>query len=182
MKFILNIQYKALYLLLSLIIISCSKDDEPEPINEEELITTVQLTFKAAGTTDQIVRWREGSNNSDIITLAANTQYEVGIVFLDESDPSDIEDITEEVKEEADEHQVFYEFSQLNIGLEQSSSDTLDSNQNPVYINSLWNTSEVGSGTVTVYLIHEPVTKSSSTRDGFAGETDVAVDFLITIE
>tara|TARA_B110000114_G_scaffold36818_1_gene38379 strand:+ start:936 stop:1196 length:261 start_codon:yes stop_codon:yes gene_type:complete len=86
------------------------------------------------------------------------------------------------VKEEADEHQVFYEFSQLNIGLEQSSSDTLDSNQNPVYINSLWNTSEVGSGTVRVYLIHEPVTKSSSTRDGFAGETDVAVDFLITIE
>ena len=181
MKFILNIQYKTLYLLLSLLIISCSKED-PEPINEEELITTVQLTLKSPGITDQIVRWQEGSNNSDIISLAANTQYEVEIIFLDESDPSDIEDITEEVKEEADEHQVFYEFSQLNIGLEQSSSDTLDSNQNPVYINSLWNTSEVGSGTVRVYLIHEPVTKSSSTRDGFAGETDVTVDFPIIIE
>ena len=97
MKFILNIQYKTLYLLLSLLIISCSKED-PEPINEEELITTVQLTFKTPGITDQIVRWQEGSNNSDIISLAANTQYEVEIIFLDESDPSDIEDITEEVK------------------------------------------------------------------------------------
>ena len=181
MKFILNIQYKALYLLLSLLIISCSKED-PEPINEEELITTVQLTFKTPGITDQIVRWQEGSNNSDIISLAANTQYEVEIIFLDESDPSDIEDITEEVKEEADEHQVFYQFSQLNISLEQSSSDTLDSNQNPLFVNSLWNTSEVGTGTVRVYLIHEPVTKSSPTRDGFAGETDVTVDFPIIIE
>ena len=181
MKFILNIQYKTLYLLLSLLIISCSKDD-PEPINEEELITTVQLTFKSPGITDQTVRWQEGSNNSDIISLAANTQYEVEIIFLDESDPSDIEDITEEVKEEADEHQVFYQFSQLNISLEQSSSDTLDSNQNPLFVNSLWNTSEVGTGTVRVYLIHEPVTKSSSTRDGFAGETDVTVDFPIIIE
>ncbi|MDA9586962.1 type 1 periplasmic binding fold superfamily protein [Flavobacteriaceae bacterium] len=181
MKFSLNIQYKTLYLLLSLLIISCSKDD-PEPINEEELITTVQLTFKSPGITDQTVRWQEGSNNSDIISLAANTQYEVEIIFLDESDPSDIEDITEEVKEEADEHQVFYQFSQLNISLGQSSSDTLDSNQNPLYVNSLWNTSEAGSGTVRVYLIHEPVTKSSSTRDGFAGETDVTVDFPINIE
>ena len=181
MKFILNIQYKTLYLLLSLLIISCSKED-PEPINEEELITTVQLTFKSPGITDQTVRWQEGSNNSDIISLAANTQYEVEIIFLDESDPSDIEDITEEVKEEADEHQVFYQFSQLNISLGQSSSDTLDSNQNPLFVNSLWNTSEVGTGTVRVYLIHEPVTKSSSTRDGFAGETDVTVDFPIIIE
>ena len=181
MKFILNIQYKTLYLLLSLLIISCSKED-PEPINEEELITTVQLTFKTPGITDQIVRWREGSDNSDIISLAANTQYEVEIIFLDESDPGDIEDITEEVKEEADEHQIFYQFSQLNISLEQSSSDTLDSNQNPLFVNSLWNTSEVGTGTVRVYLIHEPVTKSSSTRDGFAGETDVTVDFPIIIE
>ena len=136
MKFILNIQYKTLCLLLSLLIISCSKED-PEPINEEELITTVQLTFKTPGITDQIVRWQEGFNNSDIISLAANTQYEVEIIFLDESDPSDIEDITEEVKEEADEHQIFYQFSQLNISLEQSSSDTLDSNQNPLFVNSL---------------------------------------------
>ena len=181
MKFILNFHYKTLYLLFSLIIISCSKE-EPEIISEEELITTVQFTFRTPGITDQIVRWQEGSNNSDIIFLTANTQYEVEIIFLDESDPGDIEDITEEVKEEADEHQIFYQFSQLNISLEQSSSDTLDSNQNPLFVNSLWNTSEAGSGTVRVYLIHEPVTKSSSTRDGFAGETDVTVDFPINIE
>ena len=181
MKFILNFHYKTLYLLFSLIIISCSKE-EPEIISEEELITTVQLIFRTPGITYQIVRWQEGSKDSDIIFLTANTQYEVEIIFLDESDPGDIEDITEEVKEEADEHQIFYQFSQLNISLEQSSSDTLDSNQNPLFINSLWNTSEVGTGTVRVYLIHEPVTKSSSTRDGFAGETDVTVDFPIIIE
>jgi len=38
---------------------------------------------------------------------------QVEISFLNNSDPSDIENVTLEVIEEADEHQVFYEFAEV---------------------------------------------------------------------
>ena len=96
-------------------------------------------------------------------------------------DLDDTEDITEEVREEAEEHQVFYEFSGVDVSYTSGQGDTLDSENNPLYINSLWSASASGSGTVTVYLIHEPVSKTSTDRNGFGGETDVQVDFPIVI-
>jgi len=83
---------------------------------------------------------------------------------------------------EADEHQVFFEFSGVPIEFCQAVSDVLDTNQNPLYINSLWSTSSPGSGAVRVYLIHEPIQKNSSDRNGFGGETDVEVDFSILVK
>jgi hypothetical protein len=169
-----------LLLILLITISSCSKDT-PEVVNEEELITTIELNFSTQGEPDQTVRWETEAANSAEIVLKSNTEYDVQITFLDESDPSDIENINAEIIEEADEHQVFYEFSGVSVTYGQGTSDTLDSDQNPVYINSIWNTSDVNSGVVRVFLIHEPTTKSSTTRDGFGGETDVSVDIPIRI-
>jgi hypothetical protein len=169
-------------LLAATFLTSCSPD-EPEAILEQELITTVELTFRSSSEVDQIVRWSTTSANSESITLKANSEYQVEIAFYDESDPADIEDITEEVIEEADEHQVFYEFSGITIPFVQGGSDALDEDQNPVFIHTVWSTGEIGNGVVSVYLIHEPTTKTSTSRDGFGGETDVAVDIpLVVIE
>ena len=93
-----------------------------------------------------------------------------------------MENITNEVKKEADEHQIFYEFSGVAIEFEQAPSDVLDSYQNPLYVNTLWSTSNSGSGVVRVYLIHEPIQKTGSARSDFGGETDIAVDFTLQIE
>jgi len=76
---------------------------------------------------------------------------------------------------------VFFEFSGVTISYVQSDSDPLDSNQNPVFINTVWSTSVASSGIVRAFLIHEPTTKNSTTRNGFGGETDVSVDIPIRI-
>ena len=177
---IISYTKNTLLFLFLISVSSCSKDT-PEVVNEEELITTVVLNFSTQGEPDQTVRWETEAANSAEIILKANAEYDVQITFLDESDPNDIENINEEIIEEADEHQVFYEFSGVSVTYGQGSSDALDSNQNPVYINSIWNTSAANSGIVRVFLIHEPTTKSSTTRDGFGGETDVSVDIPIRI-
>ena len=123
----------------------------------------------------------EEDNSSKLINLKANTEYQVGISFLDETDPSDVEDITEEVIEEADDHQVFYDFSDVSISYSSGTNDTIDSDGNPVYLNSLWTASSSGSGIVQAFLIHEPTSKTGTSRDSFGGETDVAIDIPITI-
>lgn len=171
-------------LLASLTLISlfgsCTKED-PELVEEQELITTVVLTLSTSDGSNQLVRWTLDSSETPTITLQANQEYEVSVSFLDESDPEEIENITQEVREEADEHQVFYEFSGVTVSYISGQGDTLDMDENPLYINSLWRANASGSGTVTVYLIHEPVTKTSTSRSGFGGETDVQVDFPIVI-
>ena len=58
---------------------------------------------------------------------------------------------------------------------------TSDSANNPLYLNSIWTASSAGTGTARVYLIHEPTTKTSTSRGGFGGETDVEVDFTVVI-
>jgi hypothetical protein len=96
--------------------LSCEKET-PEIVEEQELITTVELQFQASGEAPKTIRWEVDQTNAPTVTLNANTAYEVAIAFLDESDPADVEDITEEVREEADEHQVFFEFSGVTVDL-----------------------------------------------------------------
>tara|TARA_Y100000389_G_scaffold10536_1_gene9789 strand:- start:6444 stop:7013 length:570 start_codon:yes stop_codon:yes gene_type:complete len=187
MKLFLNTKQIFFYLFTALLISSCSSDEDevdeiPELINEEEVITTVVLTFDSSDNPTQTIRWAvEEDNSSKVINLKANTDYQVGISFLDETDPSDVEDITEEVIEEADEHQVFYDFSDVSISYSSGTNDTIDSDGNPVYLESLWTASSSGSGIVQAFLIHEPTTKTGTSRDSFGGETDVAIDIPITI-
>ncbi|MEK9851960.1 MAG: hypothetical protein VW441_03135, partial [Flavobacteriaceae bacterium] len=135
---------------------ACSKED-PEIVEEQELITTVVLTLSTSEGLNQTVRWTLDSSETPTLSIQANREYEVAVSFFDESDLDDTEDITEEVREEAEEHQVFYEFSGVTVSYTSGQGDTLDSENNPLYINSLWSASVSGSGTVTVYLIHEPV-------------------------
>lgn len=180
MKIIVKSIYKPFLFLLILAITSCEKDT-PEVVEEQEVITTVTIEFTAADNPTQTFRWQMDQANTQTITLKANTPYEVSIAFLDESDPGDVEDITEEVVEEADEHQVFYEFSDVTVAYTSGDLDTLDSNNNPVFIHSIWTASSTGTGIARAYLIHEPTTKTSTTRNGFGGETDVAIDIPIAI-
>ena len=176
----INYTIQTFLLFSSILFFSCEKE-APELVEEQELITTVTLEFLAEGELSQTLRWQMDNVNPETATLKVNTPYTVRVAFLDESDPGDIEDITQEVQEEADVHQVFFEFSDLNIDFSSGASDVRDSQNNPLYLQSIWNATATGTGTVRVYLIHEPTSKTSTSRSGFGGDTDVAVDFPIRI-
>lgn len=180
MKFYQNL-LKAFAFTIFAISISCTKE-APELVDEQELITTVRLAIKGPNNSLQVVEWKMDNSNTNSIQLTPETEYEVTISIWDESDPLYIENITDEVKLEADEHQFFYEFSGVNVVLKTATTDVLDSQNNPLYVVSSWNTGAKGQGTVQVFLIHDPTTKTSTNRAGFGGATDVQVSFDIRIE
>ncbi len=176
-------------LILSVLFTSCISDDDSTPVlvNQEEVITTVivSLTPAADGTmiTLRSVDTDGDGPNSPVVTvsgsLESNTVYEGAIQFLNETE-SPAENITEEVEEEADEHQVFFTVgSGLNVT---TSYGNFDSNNNPLGTSFLLETSDAGTGNLTVTLRHEPTKPNDGTLNDAGGETDVQVTFPVTVE
>ena len=111
-----TIKFLSLFALAGLTFTSCSDDDEnPEPVNEEELITTMTITLAPqGGGTAVVLQSRDldgdGPNAPEVTVsdnLSGNTTYEGSIVLLNETE-TPAEDITEEVAEEDEEHQFFF--------------------------------------------------------------------------
>ena len=183
MKTMKNISF---YALLSIAMIGCSDDDTaPEVINDEELITTVILTLTQESG-DQVVLTTvdlDGDGPDEPVTtvvgnFAENTQYQGAVRFLNETE-TPAEEITEEVLEEADEHQVFYTTTDgLNI---ETQYEDEDSQGNPLGLQITLTTGAASQGSLTVTLRHEPV-KPNDGLDSAGGETDIATTFNVSIQ
>lgn len=177
--------------LASLFIFSCSSDDDsiPEIVNEEELITTTTISLTSEGnpTVTFTATDLDGDGPNapviDDVNLLANTTYTGTVTLLNETE-SPAEDITEEVAEEADEHQFFYQAStSLNVTTDYADADA---DGNPVGINFSLITGEASNGTFTVTLRHEPSKGASGVAEGditnAGGETDVTQTFNVIVE
>ncbi|MFL1894554.1 hypothetical protein ACJRPK_02555 [Aquimarina sp. 2-A2] len=168
---------------VTLLFSACGSDDDlPEVINEEETITTVKLNFTEAGSSEtKTVVWTE--NKKDAITLKADTNYQVSIQFLDESDPNAVDNITEEVIAEKDEHLVYFNSTVKGLSIKSAANDVIDSNGVAINITTTWQSPvTIESGIVTAFLIHEPLTKVGTERSDFGGETDIEVSFDVKVE
>ncbi len=123
MKTMKTMKRCSMYALLAIAMIGCSDDDAaPLPVNEEEVITTVILTLTPESG-EQVVLTTidldgDGPDEPETTvsgSFSENTQYQGAVRFLNETE-TPAEEITDEVIEEADEHQVFYTISEgLNI-------------------------------------------------------------------
>lgn len=172
----------------TLIFSSCKKTDAGEG-NDEELITTVKLTFTpAAGGTPLVYAYRDADGPGgaapvqDNIQLAAGTTYNVAIQLLNES-ITPVEDITPEIVAEADAHRFYFTAS--------AGSTITVSNLNndpdgvPVGLTSTWTTGAASNGVMAVVLRHYPGTppdkQVSDPVDSPKSGTDAAVNFTYTI-
>jgi hypothetical protein len=186
-----------------LLVISCDKG-EPVVVHEYEVFTRVVLEVKKDGETNFKKYTFEVEGHDDHghddhgdddhgdddhgdehteVELDTNSTYHVGIFFYNDSDPDNIEDVTLEVIEEADAHQVFYEMTEISgFSIAAASDDTKDSNGNPLFLKTSWTTASETSGDVMAYLIHEPSSKTGSARADFGGATDVEIEFEVHIE
>lgn len=172
-----NLKYA--FLLGVIFFVSCSKDD-PDAINEQEFISNVIVTLASEDGETQTVDWDISEMNSQNINLKVNTNYNVNVSFINSSDPTNVEDITLEVIEEADEHQVFFEFAELSVNVSSADNDTKVGLRG-VLINSVWNASTTGTGLVRLYLIHQPTNFNATTREDMGGFNDVAIDIPVSI-
>lgn len=169
--------------LLALTLAGCSKDKD-EVSNEEELITTVSLRFQEIGTANVFVATfrdtdGEGGNppSIDEIVLKPNANYSCSVELLNES-VSPAEDITEEVQEEADDHELYFIPAGANITINRVD---LDSKSLPVGLSSTWQTGAASAGTVRVVLKHKPGTKAAG-DPVTKGETDIDLNFTTKVQ
>ena len=172
----------------TLIFSSCKKSNGGEG-NDEELITTMNLTFTPAGGGAPLsfsFNDADGPGGTaptqDVIRLAPNTIYNVAIELLNAT-TSPAENITTEIEEEKEAHRFYYIPSAG--GLVTISNLDLDADAVPVGLESQWTTGAASSGTVGITLRHYPGTppdkQTSDPVNSPKSSTDIGVVFSYTI-
>lgn len=186
-------QFKITVLALITIVsfASCSDDDSvAPPVNEEEVITTVTVTFTPMnGGTAVVLTSRDldgDGPNAPVVTasgnLIAGITYDGRVTFLNEL-ASPIEDITEEIDAEGDKHQIFYQ----QTGLGDFTYLDEDANGNPIGLHFIYTAPGItANGPLTVTLRHEPNKIAEGVAQGIitnaGGATDAEVTFNVVVE
>lgn len=166
---------------------SCKKDDhdDDDHDHEEELITTLTYTL-TSGTDTVTLTFKDldgegGAEGTYEVSgsLTANTVYSGAVTLLNETeDPA--ENVTEEIEEEAEEHEFFY--SSTNPLIDVAKTD-LDANGNPIGLTTtLIAGGAPGPASLTIVLKHEPTKPNDGTASGAGGSTDIEVTFNVTVE
>lgn len=164
---------------------SCSDDDDPAPIDEEETITTLTAVLAETGGSTVTLQSRDldgDGPDAPVITvsgpLAANTTYTGAITLLNETE-SPAENITEEIEEEDDEHQFFFA---TTGNINSVTYADQDGDGNPVGLSFVLTTGDAGAATITITLRHEPKKPNDGTLSDAGGETDIAQSFTLDIQ
>jgi hypothetical protein len=174
--------------------------------NENEVITSIVLTFTPGGGGAAITATFNDADGDggaaptvDPINLTAGTTYATTVKFENRLE-TPAEDITTEVKDESDEHQIFFTgtgvsgpaSNQPTAPLAHTYADT-DANGLPIGLASSF-AARTGTGQLIVTLRHLPpvnntpaktAAAATTVRDsGFAtlgGSTDAQVTFAVTV-
>lgn len=180
----------AMGIFISSIVISSCKKDPIVDQNEEEVITTMQLTFvPTKGGTTLVYKFDDpdgpggGTPAQDDIVLAPSSIYNVTLQLLNKTE-NPFADITTEIQDESDAHRFYYEPSTgSNITI--SGLDN-DSTGVPLGIKSTWTTSSVSTGKMKITLRHYPNTPSGKATDDLVNSsksaTDIEVEFNTKIQ
>lgn len=188
MKFLSN--YYIVLLFGIFIFASCNKEEDiVEPPNQVEVITTMTYSLVPVDGGD-IVELSfvdldgDGGNDATVNggTLIAGSQYTGTITLLNETE-TPAEDITLEVEEEDDEHQMFFATDGVDITVDYTDADD---NMNPLGLSTTLTAGAAASGTLTLTLRHEPNKDADGVSAGditnAGGETDIEVTFPIIIQ
>ncbi|HET8858510.1 hypothetical protein [Marivirga sp.] len=179
---------KSMLLLVAVLLFSQCDTAEPEAENEEELITTLEMTFTPVNGGDEVVFSvydEDGDGPMAPVytngTLAANTAYTASIEVRNDVEN---ENITLEVIEEANEHQFFFQISNgLNIEFGYNDADT---DGYPIGLSTTFTTGAASTGSLVVILRHEADKLAEGVENGdptnAGGETDIQATFDVVIE
>jgi hypothetical protein len=186
---------KFFILTIAIIASSCKKKkNEPAPNNPgdphpQELITTCEIHVRDSANgaivlnSPFIFRDADGDGGNaptrfDTIKLSPNNTYLVDIVLLDESKtPTDT--ISNEVLEEANDHQFFFHPSSGSNTV--INYEDLDGNNLPIGLQSKWKTNAMPAspGNIQIVLKHQPGAKNGSEPPG---DTDMDLNFVLKIQ
>lgn len=172
----------------------CKKDvadpaAPPAAVNEEELITTVRLTFNTASFAEYkyfTFSDPDGDGGASPVitadTLSADSIYDVNVEVLNES-VSPVDDITAEILAEGTAHQFFYQVTGADLVFAYGDADA---NGDPIGLLMACFAGAPGSGTLKVTLRHEPDKTASGVGMGditnAGGDTDIEITFPVVVD
>jgi hypothetical protein len=182
-------------LILSLIFTGCSDDDDHDdhshPVNEEEVITTIEVTL-SDGTNSYVLIWEDLDGDGPdlpIITGATipSNSYDAEIQLYNKTlDPNDDEYVvTTEILEEDVDHQFFFNASNgLNV-FDFVYADA-DVDGNPIGQQFIIEDVSGSGGDLNIVLLHEPNKNADGVSDGditnAGGDTDIDITFPIIVQ
>ena len=182
-------------LILSLIFTGCSDDDDHDdhshPVNEEEVITTVEVTL-SDGTNSYVLIWEDLDGDGPdlpIITGATipSNSYDAEIQLYNKTlDPTDDEYlVTTEILEEDVDHQFFFNASNgLNVFNFVYADADVDGN--PIGQQFIIEDVSGSGGDLNIVLLHEPNKNADGVSDGditnAGGDTDIDITFPIIVQ
>ncbi len=183
--------FRFLYIIIFLVLLTahaCKKD--PVIPNQEELITTLIYTLTPKGGGQAVtLSFRDTDGEGGVApvietdTLMAETTYSGSLELLNES-VTPVINITQEIENEAQDHQFFFGTSTLAPVLI-TYADTDDSGF-PVGLTTSATTSTPGNGQLTIRLVHKPdknaLWVSVGDPSNAGGETDIEVTFPVVIQ
>ena len=191
--------------------VACGGDDVETPDegeNEQEVITTVRLTFMPTSGTNVVAEFLDADGDGgnaptiDDIQLTNGMNYTLSVAFENALE-TPAEDITEEIEEEDAEHQVFFFGSAVtgpanpnnNAAVLSHAYTDQDAGGLPVGLANTIEAVQAGSGTMTVMLRHLPEQAgtaqkvaglagdlATSGEAALPGDVDAQVDFQVTVQ
>jgi len=152
---------------------SCGDDEPAEPEFPQEEIASARLVLEPEGK-GALATVNYGPNNQNPgALLKANTTYN-GVLTLYDAEGNDI---TSEIAQEGDKHEVFYNPSSgLGITVEKTDDD---SKGNPIGLETTLMTTNAGTGTLNVILKHQA---DKGASDPNKGETDLTMPINVVIQ
>ena len=176
-----------LFLILCSSLFSCKKD-EVVPTDDNELITSVDLTFTDPNKKISTFSYqdKDGDPNTkpekfDRIMLDKNMNYSLEIHVYDETKNPKI-DITENIKLESDFHLFVFKINPASL-LSLKATDK-DKNGLPIGLLSTGSTqNDVGTGKLNLLLKHQPPINGNAVKtgneSGGSADIDLVFDLLI---
>lgn len=191
LSFILLITFAVVFSACNLLKNPFDHDDDHHDDYDHDVITTVKMSLGMQGTNDTLdFVWEDldgvGGNNpnrSDTVKLEAGKSYG-GVLTLLNMTKTPAEDMSKEVRDHADEHQVFYTINGVT-GTTLGTVTVTDSDGRnlPLGLNfsiDIDSARAGSSGTMRVTLYHYHNTSDKNGTDP-ASETDVEVNFPVVV-
>lgn len=170
--------------MIAMATITGCKKNEPDPVEDNENLTTVRLKFTEGGTTSTFTfKDLDGAGGNaptiDKISLKPNKTYTMVVEVLDESKtPAGI--ISTEIFEERDEHIFQYVATPTTI-LSVTATDK-DTRGLPVGLTASARTVAAGTGKLKVVLHHQPPVNGKIVKDGSFGVGSIDFDGTFDVE
>lgn len=175
------------FAIATILFSSCSSSDDSHPVNEEELITNVSIVFNSTTSQDQVILTFEDLDGDGPNAPVYNStgSFDVNQIYdaqISVSNPQ--ENITEEILEEADDHQFFY-FATDGFLADFEYKD-LDNSDLPIGLEFQLKPSNISQdGKFSLILRHLPnksgVGVSQGNISNAGGSTDLNIQFPVTV-